>query len=221
MISLIAFIKTTPTEVVPSPPIKPLNETLEILTKVNEFYDSAWSKLIFLLAGTFTLLSIIIPFIIQHFQNKSLKASEKELEGIINLKIFEAKEEIKNEMEEKLNSSLKLYEKKIESFKKGAKGHSLHLQANFQIEKKNYFQGLKDYARALECYIISNDKTNIKTSLLGISFCLDEISSEDLEALKRNYNIDILEELAKLESHEDFDFYIDLITEIKEKIFSK
>ncbi|UPZ14520.1 hypothetical protein [Flavobacterium humidisoli] len=48
------------------------SDTLEILSKVNEFYDSSWTKLISVLAGSFTIFGVIVPLFIQHL---TLKAS--------------------------------------------------------------------------------------------------------------------------------------------------
>lgn len=195
MISLITFIKTTPTEVVPSPPIKPLNETLEILTKVNEFYDSAWSKLIFLLAGAFAVLGVIMPFVIQYFQNKSIKASEKELESKMNLQLIELKNTLKEDfskvIDEKILEYKNDFELKIEKINANANGSSFHAQGNVNHDKKNYKEATRDYFYAIDSYIICEDYINLKAVIAGVLFCIDNLSKDDIDYLENVLSIDL------------------------------
>ncbi|OXB08563.1 hypothetical protein B0A81_09645 [Flavobacterium plurextorum] len=204
MISLIAFIKTTPTEVVPSPPIAPLNETLEILTKVNEFYDSAWSKLIFLLAGGFAILGIIMPFVIQHFQNKALKASEKELETKYNSKLSELRQVLENDLNKKLEEQIEIFkdqiEKKMEKNYESANASTLHMQANVNRDKKFYQSAIRDYLHSSTSYAIAEEFINLKATLTGVTYCLDFLKKSEIDYLEEVENIKLLETLDIIEN---------------------
>jgi len=46
-----------------------IDNNLNIINSVNGFYDSAWNKLIFVIG----VLGILLPIVIQYFQNKNLK----------------------------------------------------------------------------------------------------------------------------------------------------
>jgi len=46
-----------------------LNDRQDIITQVNDFYDSAWLKLIIVIS----ILGILVPIIAQYFQRKNLK----------------------------------------------------------------------------------------------------------------------------------------------------
>lgn len=78
------------------------NDTLEILTKINEFYDSAWNKLVLTGVFAFTIIGVIVPYFLDRHQKKVLKLSEEKFETQMNNQIEEAKKTIEKEVLEKL-----------------------------------------------------------------------------------------------------------------------
>ncbi|WP_035643795.1 hypothetical protein [Flavobacterium sp. ASV13] len=147
----------------------------------------------------FALLAIIIPIAIQYFQNKSLKASERELEGILNLKIEEAKKEINNEMILTLESKLSTYEKKLQKDISNLNGQIMQLQANSFFDDRNYLDAFGDYCLAVSHYTYSDDVINLGRAIECIKKCLDYLTKEEILRLKTVENIDIVIILNELE----------------------
>lgn len=76
--------------------LKQPSDTFELITKVDDFYNAAWEKLITMVFILGAIVGILIPIIIQWYQKRELKLSEKNLSD----KIF-------SEMQ---NSILKLHQ---------------------------------------------------------------------------------------------------------------
>ena len=48
---------------------------IELINKVDSFYNSAWDKLIIIGTFSFAIIGILVPFIIQWYQKQTLKTS--------------------------------------------------------------------------------------------------------------------------------------------------
>lgn len=217
MISLITFIKTTPAEVVPSPPIKPLNETLEILTKVNEFYDSAWSKLIIVA----TVIGFLVPFIVQIYQTWILKLNKKKLEAKIKKEVETTKKELELAFQKTMDEKIIEFESKIDKLNQTTKIYLRYLQANQFQEKGFYYDALIDYLKALEIYIelnrIEDDGPNLKAFLNSIIECLNE-HDKDVFGKLAEIDIHIKVLLNSISGCENGEKYLDEIQEVRNKI---
>jgi len=201
---------------------KPVNNALEVLTQVNEFYNSAWDKLIFIILGAFTILGVFVPFVIQHFQNKSLKASEKELESKLNLKIADLKKALEENLDKKLEENIAEYindfENKIEKIKESASGSAFHTQANTNNDKKWYKAATRDYVHASVSYTTAEDYINLKATLTGILDCMDNLKKEDINYLENVESINITETLDDIENKTTGGAFTRDIRAIKAKI---
>lgn len=217
MISLITFIKTTPTEVIPSPPIKPLNETLEILSKVNEFYDSSWSKLLYVIGGAFAVLAIAVPLIIQYIQNKTIKASEKELENKIIDEIEKAKKEIKDELTATLNEKIKEYDVKLKKSSDELSGMMMFINGVNYSGSKEFLLAYQCFVYSFESHLDGNIKSQFKLNLENILDSLKKLTSESIEILREQkfYN---LESLINRMIKDADDEMIEIIMKIREKL---
>lgn len=214
MISLIVFIKTTPTEVVPSPPIKPLNETLEILSKVNEFYDTSWSKLIWLLTGAFAILGIFIPFIIQNYQKKKLKLNEEKLEAKVKSEIEEAKRKMSEEISKIIDTKIEQLKKDTEKTHDFFRGLILQLNASQLIDSGKYIDAVQDTITAVDMYIKCNDLLGIRNSLESVEFCLKKLSKDEIINLQ--LEVDFLKILNEIRPIDNSIVLSDQIKKIKE-----
>lgn len=71
---------------------------LDVLNNVNTFYDSSWNKLIWVVGALLAVIGVIIPLVIQYWQNKKVKTSENLLREEIKLAVNGAKYEIGTEI---------------------------------------------------------------------------------------------------------------------------
>ncbi|MDL2144503.1 hypothetical protein QQY79_18395 [Flavobacterium tructae] len=218
MTSLIAFIKTTPTEVVPSPPITPLNETLEILSKVNEFYDSAWNKLLIVA----TVIGFLVPFIIQIYQTWILNLNKKKLEQKIKEEVEKSKNEMEIAFQNTLNDKVGEFELKLKDLSIRTEIYLRYLHATRSIENQNYFGALNDLLNALNMFldidIKKNGKPNLKVYLNATLIGLSSIAAVDFKRLSTEKNLNPNSILKKLKEKEGAEKYHDIIEEIKQVI---
>lgn len=190
------------------------NDTLEILSKVNEFYESAWNKL--LIIGS--LIGIVIPLIVQFYQKQVLKLSEKEFEAKMNLKIIGIRKEIQEEINNKFVEKFKEFDSKIDKAKKASIAQSHHIQGVFHTQKDEFYNAIKDYINAAKNYSYCEDDFNLKRVLENISITLDELKKEDLENLKDIDNIDLSLTIIEIQKKLKTDALLDFIKEIKTKL---
>ena len=92
-----------------------LHQKQDVISQINEFYDSAWLKLIIVI----TILGILIPIIAQYFQQKNLKELTEFIRNQMNdgleLKINELKNYNQTEIDKttlELNNNFKKLELK-------------------------------------------------------------------------------------------------------------
>ena len=62
---------------------------LDILEKVDTFYNNAWNKLIIVGSVAITIVGIVVPLIIQWYQKRTLKLSEELLKKSITTQTAE------------------------------------------------------------------------------------------------------------------------------------
>jgi hypothetical protein len=64
-----------------------LNEQADIINKVNQYYDSAWTKLIFVLSAALAIIGVVLPLIIQYYQKQRFNRITADLQKDFNEKI--------------------------------------------------------------------------------------------------------------------------------------
>ena len=52
------------------------SETIDLVNKVDSFYNSAWDKLIIVGSLAFGIVGIVVPFIIQWYQKRTLELKD-------------------------------------------------------------------------------------------------------------------------------------------------
>jgi len=193
---------------------KPITDTLEILSKVNEFYTSAWDKLL-LFGG---IIGFIVPLVIQHYQKKALKISEEALEKKINDGIEKAKQEIKKDISNHV-------EKKIKEFKSGVdethdffRGLFLQFNADKLYDSKKYYDATLDYIGSIDMYKYCNDLNGVKGSLENVVDCFSKLSAEEIKKLKEGEDVDLRGTLESLETFENVIILRENIKKVKEYI---
>jgi LPS O-antigen subunit length determinant protein (WzzB/FepE family) len=56
---------------------KTTDNSIDLINKVDSFYNSAWDKLIIVGSIAFAIIGILVPYVIQWYQKKTLKISEE------------------------------------------------------------------------------------------------------------------------------------------------
>lgn len=200
-----------------------IDNNLNIINGVNEFYDSSWNKLIFIIG----VLGILLPIVIQYFQNKNLKLLLDEITKKFDKSILELKEE--NTI--KFNAEIENFENKFKFLEEQNITNSIRIkwtsnliQARSYLDKNNYSSALRGLFFALSIELQNRDRLNdnIRTTLNFILQCVSKITQEDFDSavkkLDENHDIVLDNIWASLSEQQDYETYSDVIEKIKNKI---
>ncbi|MCD6069347.1 MAG: hypothetical protein K0S33_4173 [Bacteroidetes bacterium] len=194
-------------------------DALELLTKVNDFYESAWNKLIIIGTVSFGVIGIIVPIVIQWYQKKTLKISEELLKKDTEAKTLKIKSELLKEINASLEKRLQEFEIKVENITSSAEAKTFHLQGNTNLSQKRTLEALSDYIIASEGYIKCTDYINLQRVLESISKdCISQLSIEEITDLKITDNSDLDLLLKTLSAHDVNGAFESLIREIRFKL---
>ena len=203
--------------------IKTINTTsdngMELINKVDSFYNSAWDKLIIIGSLAFAIVGVLVPFVIQWYQKQTLKTSENLLKKEIESQISKIKSEILSEINLVIEDKFKFIDSKIEQFNCASAARTYHLQGNGQLSEGLMKDALADYIAAAQNYFKSEDFINLQTILNAISNnCIPTLSIEDIDDLNISHNRSLYELLETIYSKDDKKVFNTVIRQIKFKL---
>ncbi|MFD0939361.1 hypothetical protein [Pedobacter boryungensis] len=82
------------------------SQSLDLINKVDTFYNNAWTKLAVTVTLLFIIVGIVVPLIIQWYQKKQLKLSEDRLLADISVKTSESLIQLEKNIDAKSAQSL-------------------------------------------------------------------------------------------------------------------
>ncbi|MCO6176065.1 hypothetical protein NHF50_13520 [Flavobacterium sp. NRK F10] len=158
---------------------------IELINKVDSFYNSAWDKLILVGTVAFGVIGILVPFVIQWYQKKTLKISEELMKKELENQALTLKAELLDHININIKKEIKIFEEKIEKLNASTNAKAFHLQGNGQLANGYKAGALSDYIISADNYIICEDYNNLQTVLrLILEDCLPSLSLEEIEDLK-------------------------------------
>ena len=192
---------------------------IELLEKVNNFYNSAWDKLIIIGTISFGIIGIVIPLLIQWYQKKVLKLSEERLTKEIEKKTAIMQKQFKKTIQEEIENRINEYEQKIETLNASSNAKAFHIQANGNLEKQYFSDALVDYIIASDDYSKSEDYGNLQTTLrLICDECIPKLSTEEINDIKISENQDLNKLLETLTENDKNGILTKQIRQIKLKL---
>jgi len=142
-----------------------INEKQEVISQINDFYDSAWLKLLFVIS----LIGVAIPMISQYFQKLNLKelASiiQKQTEDNFSVKLEQLEKSNKTEYDNKLRE---LEQSNKEDIKKSLDS----LNAKIRISHLNA-EGSLFAAQAGRCYAGGDFNQACESSMVACEYYLE------------------------------------------------
>ncbi len=156
-----------------------LHEKQNVLSQVNDFYDSAWLKLIIVIS----VLGIIIPIIAQYFQSKNLKDLtdfiQKQLNDGFNLRLTELKEfnskEIANSVSN-LNTELAKMNERNNILLKELDTSTYFLQGRSFMAEDNYSQAIPSLFMAAYNALESERVERVTAPIVNAKVCFEKIN---------------------------------------------
>lgn len=189
---------------------------LELVEKIDSFYNSAWNKLVIVGSIAFGIIGIVMPILLQWYQRKVLSANEDKLKAIILNESKNIENKLMDEVQQLIDEKLEQYEEKIEKINASSRAKTFHLQANSNVEFNRYKDAYTDYISAGFNYHESDDFLNLRRVLKNIQVvCIPKLCTQDVEDIKISHNNDIEELLTTLEEEKEYGYFTDLINEIR------
>jgi hypothetical protein len=192
-----------------------ISSQIDLVDKVDSFYNNAWGKLIIVGAVAFGIIGIIVPFVIQWYQKRTLKVSEELLKKDIESKVSKMKSGILVELAPQIEQEFTKYEKKI----KILNAKTFLIQGKLNLEKNYYHPALSNFIAASFSFIVSDDYHNLQHTLnLILKECLPYLSQEEITDLKisNDSNLDLL--LKEIKESDDKGVFITIIQDIQLRI---
>jgi len=175
-------------------------DSMELLYKVDAFYNNAWLKLIVAGTITFTVIGIAIPVYIQSYQNKKLKLSEDRLKANIKLEVEFALKGLQTNFEKNSESNLKKLRTEIY-------GCLYHVQGVQMWIQKNYSSAFRDFCKAIINYIDATETAQLESALFGLKQSLSHCTKTDVNETLKSMNLTFEKIVAKISLLERTDNY--------------
>jgi Tfp pilus assembly major pilin PilA len=182
-----------------------LNEKQDVISQVNDFYDSAWLKLIIIIS----ILGIVIPLMAQYFQRKNLKELTTFIQNQMNnnfeTKLKELKSFNKLEMEKSLiefKDNIKDLENKNELLNSQVEASLFFLQGQQTFKSKKYASSAKDFIISSYYWLKTDRTSRIEITVSNITKVLTKVNSiEELDELNEKLNLTLKMNLDEFITH--------------------
>jgi len=169
-------------------------ECLDVMNKVTNFYDAAWTKLIWVVGVFVGLIGFVLPLFMQWLQNEKYKKDlEKQVEKLVTDIDIKYKEAVKN-VKDLTNKEIKNLHDKIEKEAFSACGRTFGVQGISFVSSGKTADAFHCFLLAVRQFVRAKDFDMVVKSLNNAENLLDKISYNDLEWNTRNKKI--LEEVA-------------------------
>ncbi len=195
---------------------------IDILNGVDAFYQSAWDKLLIVGTVSFAVIGILVPFMIQWYQRKTMKISEELLKKELAQQTTNSKEEILKELTAILDERIKTFETKMERLNASAEAKVFHVQGTGHLKEGLWGHAIVDYVSAGHSYLACDDFFNLRRIINTINdSCIDKVSLDDLNDLKTSSNLDLAYFLDEIEKFDEKYVFTDAVRGIRLKISKK
>ncbi|MCH8012002.1 MAG: hypothetical protein IIA61_08665 [Candidatus Marinimicrobia bacterium] len=196
-----------------------LADYIDIIQKVDAFYNSAWDKLIIIGSVAFVIMGVAVPLIVQWYQRRTLKLSEELLKKDISEQVKKIKSEIIEIVSVEIKTQFGKYETEIKKLNASANAKTFLIQGKLNLEKSYHQLALGDIVSASFSFIESDDYQNLQIALnLILSDCLPHLSKEEIDDLKININRDLELLITNLGKADDRGVFQTVMQDIRLKI---
>lgn len=186
-----------------------IDTTIDIITKIDSFYNNAWSKLVLFWTILFAVVGVFVPLVLQWYQKRVLALSEESIKTKI-------KKDLEEELMKKITLKFEENEKKINNLNASANAKIFYSQAKFNIERWYYKAALWEIVLSWFSWIECEDFKIIQEILdFLLKNCLNNLSIEEINDLKTANVCDLNSFLEKLSSIDDRAMFQTKIWDIK------
>jgi len=200
-----------------------LHQKQDVITQVNDFYDSAWLKLIIVIS----ILGILVPLIAQYYQRRNLQDLtefiRKQMNDSFDMKINELKIFNQQEIHKSLieyNSNLKAIENKNQKMLNELDASTYYLQGRASVLSKEYSLAIPSFLKSAYLYLETERPERATVQFVNLKLCLKTITDKKIIEQSSNiikkssYNLTLDEMIEYFLKHSLNDIYLKHINEI-------
>lgn len=195
-----------------------LNSKQDLISKVNEFYDSAWLKLIIVIS----VLGILVPIVVQYFQRKNLKDLSEFIRNQMNDNFDRRIKELEELNKTKIEDELKDFKEKLTDMEEKNSNliteldaNTFFLQGRSNVLSKHYYIAIQSFIKSSFLFLDSNRPERAKVPFVNLNLCLKVIKEKKtLEQINQSmknssFKLTLDEMIIYFQNHDKKELYID------------
>jgi len=167
-------------------------ESIDLLGKMDSFYNNAWTKLILVITIAFTIIGIVVPLLIQWYQKRELKIGEDKLREDIKNAIAVATADFTKYVDEQVQKKFNELDEKVSKHLANLDGKTFQLQGQILFSQGDH-SSIGPLLVALESFAKADRLTNLKNLLrfsISDEYGLTLFTKEEVEKAIEEQNID-------------------------------
>jgi len=204
-----------------------LGEKQDVINQINDFYDSAWLKLIIVIS----VLGVIVPIIAGYLQRKNLndltESIRKQMNDTFDSRIVELKEFNEKEMKvitQEFKNNISEIEKENKNLMTEIDASTFYLQGRAGVNSNNINLAIQSFFKAAHLWSKTKRPERVKVQFSNIQSCLKEINNKefieamDKRLMKSSISMNLEEYLDYFDSNENIDLFIEELEAVKAQI---
>jgi|GEM_PF-6570590 len=186
-----------------------------IIDKVQSFYDSAWTKLMFFIAIIGGIIGFLAPYLLNRFQKNEYSKNLTDFKNFTLEKIDESNKEIFAKTKETIIKELQKSKEELNKEILSNKAMSFYLQG-MHLFDKNKINSLKSFIDSLS-YQFYSGKIKNTTLIVDKIIQVYKLIPEAELPIKMKKRISIM--IEKMETKKDNELYTEIIEKMKKEIY--
>ncbi|WP_029933355.1 hypothetical protein [Thiomicrospira pelophila] len=149
-----------------------MQESLEIISAVNNFYSQSFGQLITITLGFLAFIGVFLPILLTFYQKRLVNLEQTEIEAMLTKRLGQIEsslqEKLDRDLAEKdilLTQKISNSEEKLQERVSHALSGVLFVQGSLQLSNKLYWLASYSFVRAAKESIKANEEGNLKKAL--------------------------------------------------------
>ena len=171
-------------------------DAINILDSTKSYYESSFNTLLWVIGAGFTLVGVIVPFIIQYYQRDRFNNLKKELYSDMELQFRAALKEEKRKLRKQFT---KLTSRSMAGV--------FFLQATASYSEKNYLRAFEDYYSALKDFYVARDSINARSCITNMNELLVLLGKNKVTEIENIFDVNFSKKILELNKKYELDIY--------------
>ena len=199
-----------------------LSEYIDIVTKVDTFYNNAWDKLVLFGAIIFIIVGVVFPYIMQRVirnqQKKDIKLNVKRFRQWVINQQKKSEDEINDKVDKRFAAKVEELNEQMRKNNNNGKALSFHVMGYYLFDKGDFINSFRNLILAAGYYFLAENYDGVHRMVSSLSKSLPNLKYDDLIELQDVENISIFKLIKNLEEGKPGTLFKSDIIEVKNQI---